>query len=469
MFVIGAGPMMDGGAQRVTAHAVRTWHVVQVLRGAGHDVSLCTVSQCISPLDPEEHFVDLRNKDGFAYENIDMRMGNMLGYIAERYRAVQPDGVVGVATEPSAWACRMRPTVPVWTDLHGWVMAEAQLKAAYDGSDDILSYFWHQERPVLRRADRISVVSNAQRFAVLGELATLGRLNRHTRREQIVFAIPSSVDPTASAPPPMDNPIAPLVRDEAAFVVLWSGGFNTWTDAATLFEALEWAMARDTTIHFVVTGGSLPGHADAVFDAFRERAEQSPHRDRYHLVGWVPARQFTAYPVHSHLAICVDFPCVETAVGTRTRLVEAMAFGLPVLMTRGTELSRDLEQARAGRIVEPGNPEALGDTLVECARDRVQTAAMGERARQYVERDYAIGRTMAPIVLWAARPCFAADNARKQADSPTLLEAALNPLEAGALALDEVDDVAALVEARRELDRLRSRWPLRVWRWLRRR
>jgi hypothetical protein len=146
-----------------------------------------------------------------------------------------------------------------------------------------------------------------------------------------------------------------------------------------------------------------------------------------------------------------------------------MAYGLPVLMTRGTELSHDLERAQIGWTVEPGNPQALGGALLESARDRTQTAAMGKRARQFVADNYAIGRTMAPIVRWAERPCFAADNARKQAESPAIVDVALNRLEAGARALDEIDDIGGLVEARRDLERLRSRWPLRLWRWLRRR
>ncbi|MBM3333135.1 glycosyltransferase, partial [Candidatus Sumerlaeota bacterium] len=179
IFLVGIGPLMDGGARRVTAHAVRAWRFVSALRHAGHDVNLCTFSQNISPHDPMERMVEPRAKDGFAYENLDMRMGNVLGYLSEQCRRLSPDCVIGVGTEPSGWACRMRPTAPVWADLHGWVMAEAQIKAAHDGSDEILSHFWRHERPVLLRADKISVVSTPQRFALLGELGTAGRLNRH--------------------------------------------------------------------------------------------------------------------------------------------------------------------------------------------------------------------------------------------------------------------------------------------------
>lgn len=474
IFVIGAGPMMDGQARRVTAHAARTWHFVTALRRAGHDVAVYTVSQTISPLDPLERFVEAREKKGVTYENLDMRMGNMLAYLAERCETFRPDGVVGVSTEPASWACRMRPTVPIWADLHGWVMAEAQLKAACDGNDDILSYFWQHERPVLRRADKISAVSNAQRFALLGELATVGRLNRHNVEYELVVTIPSSVDPRRPEGGGQrreargNQALASHFPPPTSFTVLWNGAFNTWTDVATLADGLEWAMARDPNLYFIATGGAIPGHADSVFERFRERVNRSPHCARYRLIGWVTAEQFPVCLSASHAAICVDFPCVESSVGTRTRLLEAMAAGLPVVMTRGTELSADIEGAGVGCVVAARDPQALGEKLVELAHDRERAARMGQQARDFVERRYSIERTLEPLVRWAARPCFAPDNALKHAESPTIFEVAANRLEADARALDRAD-IASLVEAQQQLARLRSRWPLRLWRWLRRR
>jgi len=469
LFLVGAGPMMDGGARRVTAHAHRTWHVASVLRRASHEIALCTVSQNLSPLDPRIGLVEPRVKDGLPYENLDMRMGDVLACLAERCEQFRPDAVIGVSTEPASWACRMRPTVPLWADLHGWVMAEAQAKAACDGSDDILSHFWSHERPVLRRADKISAVSTPQRFALLGELATVGRLNRCNVEYDLVVTIPSSVDLAALEQPRDDGRVAQLVGGRDAFVALWSGGFNTWTDPVTLFEGLERAMAADPAIHFVATGGALPGHADGVFEAFHERVNQSAHRSRYHLTGWVPAEEFPAYLGGSHLAVCVDFPCVETLVGTRTRLLEAMAAGLPVLMTRGTELSMELERAAVAWVVPPRDARALGEKVLEAARHRERTAQMGKQASRFVAEQYSVARTMKPLVQWAERPCFAPDNAVKRTQSPTIVEGAVSRLEADARVLDDVRDVPAMARAQQDLERLRSRWPLRLWRQMKKR
>jgi glycosyltransferase involved in cell wall biosynthesis len=469
IFVVGAGPLMDGGARRVTAHAMRTWHFVTALRRAGHEIALCTVSQNISPTDPIGALSEPREKEGFAYENLDMRAGNMLEGLRERCAAFRPDAVVGVATEPASWACRMRATAPVWADLHGWVMAEAQLKAARDGDDEIIGYFWGFERPVLRRADKISAVSDAQKMALYGELATVGRLNRYNADFELVATIPSSVLPEKNHRLPTcttSNPVAKLIDDPNAFVVLWSGAFNLWTDPATLYDALEYAMARDGSIHFIATAGKIPGHADAVFDAFESRVAASPNRARYHLLGWVPSEDFPGFLAHSHLAICADFPCVETLIGTRTRLLEAMAHGLPVLTTRGTEVSGEFERHGAAHVVPPHRPELLGQALLERAADREVTAALGRKGRAFALEHYSIARTMAPLIEWAEHPRHAPDNDVKRRQSPTIFEAAVNRLEEDARALDSAS-ATELAAARRDLDRLRSKWPFRLWRLLR--
>ncbi len=461
--------MMDGGARRVTAHAVRTWHFADALRRAGHEILLCTVSQNLSKADPPTQFVERREKGGIPYDNVDMRIGDMLAYFRQRCDAFQPDGIVGVTTEPAGWVCHMRPTAPVWCDLHGWVMAEAQLKAARDGNDDVLPHFWFHERAVLRRADKISAVTHAHRFAVLGELATIGRLNRHNVHYDLVVRIPCSVDVDSIRSPSDRLILRRLVGQDNAFVVLWSGAFNTWTDPATLFEGLEQAMAAEPTVHFAATGGVVPGHADAVLEEFQARVERSPHRGRFHLLGWVEAERFADYVAAADLAVCADFPCLETSIGVRTRLLEAMAHGVPIVLTRGTELSVELEHAGAGWIVEPRNPAMLAERICAAARDRAMAARMGAVCRHFVEEHYSVQRTFGPLLEWAEHPAYAPDNALKRLESPTIIEATVNRMDADARALDYAEDIPAMARAQAELARLRAKWPLRLWRWLKRR
>ena len=50
--------------------------------------------------------------------------------------------------------------------------------------------------------------------------------------------------------------------------MLWSGGYNLWTDVDTLFRGLEAAMARNPKVHFLSTGGAIDG-TDTLIATYR--------------------------------------------------------------------------------------------------------------------------------------------------------------------------------------------------------
>jgi hypothetical protein len=87
---------------------------------------------------------------------------------------------------------------------------------------------------------------------------------------------------------------------------------------------------------------------------------------------------------------------------------------------------------------------------------------MAQRSRAWVEQRFSIQRTLEPVVQWVEQPCFAPDNAVKKREAPAILDAAVNRLEANARALDYVEDVEAVVQSHRRLERLRAN-PLLRW------
>jgi glycosyltransferase involved in cell wall biosynthesis len=83
----------------------------------------------------------------------------------------------------------------------------------------------------------------------------------------------------------------------------------------------------------------------------------------------------------------------ETAVGF-TNLIEAMAMGRPVIVTRTGALPSeiDVEKAGCGIHVPPEDPIALGAAIDELARFPERARTMGETGRKLVEHHYNIER-----------------------------------------------------------------------------
>jgi len=68
--------------------------------------------------------------------------------------------------------------------------------------------------------------------------------------------------------------------------------------------------------------------------------------------------------------------------------LEAMASGLPVVATRVGGLPEIVRPGETGVLVEPESPEDLGRGIIEVLTMRDRGAALGQRARGMVEREY---------------------------------------------------------------------------------
>jgi len=416
--VIATGPFPRDDTRFFSGQCLRTWHFVRPLLDAGHTILLFTHpidDRAFRPgTDPVAREDEYRGLAYFALQT--NREDLALPEIECRLEAFRPAALLGVNPFPAYLACRLRWRAPLWADLNGYGPAEGQTHCALLGDDTPLEHFWRMEFQTLRRADRISTVSRRQRLATLGELAIAGRLNRpNAAYTDFVTCIPNAVNDRYRefSPPP------PVLRGreipENAFLTLWSGGFNTWTDIETLHAALERVMAERPEVHFAATGGAIAGHDEQTFARFQRLAAASPHAARYHLLGWVESQVVDALFGEADLGISLDAENFETLFGARNRLTTMMACGLPVLTTRGTEISEDIEHAGCGFLAPVGDPAALAESIRRAiaARADGSLARLAAAGREWALAEFSPEKTTAPLLQWAARPAWAPDNAER--------------------------------------------------------
>jgi glycosyltransferase involved in cell wall biosynthesis len=93
------------------------------------------------------------------------------------------------------------------------------------------------------------------------------------------------------------------------------------------------------------------------------------------------------------LIILQPDPLEKTAVGF-TNLLEAMAMGRPVIVTRSGALAGelDVERAECGLHVPAGDPAALASAIASLVADPARAKAMGEKGRQLCASHYNINR-----------------------------------------------------------------------------
>jgi glycosyltransferase involved in cell wall biosynthesis len=401
---------------------LRSWHFVRVLLDAGHDV--CLIAGRIYGSYPDDVPPLVTHRDGrWIYHSVADTLWHNPAGLKPLVQHFNADCAIGITTTASAVAADLVGDLPFWCDLYGSIMAEAQLKALVYGDDSHLSHFFAFERKAIERGDIFSSVSDRQGWALVGELGLWGRLNQWTAGYPFTSTIPIAGETT---PYPRgrngNNVIRGMLADPGDFVILYSGGYNTWTDVDTLFNALEQVMSTRDDVVFVSTGGKIEGHDDVTYTRFQRLTESSRYANRYNLQGWVANDDVPSYYLESDVGVNVDRPSYEAMLGSRTRILDWMRAGLPAISSDLTELSAQMVEGGAGLTYEPGDADELARLLLQCAADRAGTRAMGDCAHRLLVEKFTYEATTRKLIAWVENPRHAPDYGK---DIPRLVAPAV--------------------------------------------
>ncbi|MCX7018668.1 MAG: glycosyltransferase [Candidatus Sumerlaeota bacterium] len=464
ILVIGTGPLFSPEIRVFSGQSLRTWHFTKPLLNAGHEVRLVVVPTEGQPPPATTNNEPLIPcyKGTFVYGLVPTNdRQQILATLHDVLRKEPFDCIVAVNLNAAAIVCRLETILPMWFDLNGHLMGEAQAKCRVYGDDTYLRHFWKRERAVLRRGDRFSSVSHKQMYAVLGELGAVGRLNLHTFSHPFVSVVPNAVceDFWNTALYPAEKSYRGVVFPMDAFAVLWSGGFNTWTDCRTLAGALSLAMEQNPRIHFVATGGAIPSHDELTYEMFKSEMTKTGLRNRCHLLDWVETRELFPLYKECDLGINIDSLNYETLFGARNRLTNLMAAGLPVLTTLGTEISEIIDENHIGYTVRIGRVQELADAMLRVAVNPVERRQIAYRAKTYCLENFTYEATTHPLTRWAEKPESAPDNEFKIRHHPgnnQLNDIASNSLDNEAMWLDRMD-IEELLHNRHDLESIRGK------------
>lgn len=400
ILILGIGPIPLDNPEFMHGTCWRSWQLTKALLDDGHDVFLICFRVLGTPGARDRSAKKDIQQGRLRYVSLTEAEFVHLPLIRQYVGEYRPDCVVGANTYPSSVLAQIDPEVPFWADINGYYMGEAQAKAARYDDDDYVKHYWDIQLPVLLNADRFSVASGPQKSVLIGELDLLGRLNRHTFGYEFIGVIPNGREQTKAEPaePQIRGKIVP----EDAFVVLWLGGYNLWYDMDTLFAGLECAMERNSRIHYVSTGGAIEGQDEVTFLRFREKIDASPHRGRFHFLGWVPWDRLDACCRECDVGLNVDADCYEVLFGARNRITDMMRLGLPVVTTVATEITEVVAREACGWGFDVSDPETMAKTLTAAADHPAEVARRSDNARRYFERHYTAGEASRCLREWVA-------------------------------------------------------------------
>lgn len=409
VLILGVGPLPTENPPVLHGSCHRTWQFTRPLLEDGHEVTLIAV-RINDPRLGTEPVVE-RREGKLRYLLVDeaTRFRDD-GFMHSMIASAGPHCMIGVNVYPACRACELGVELPVWVDINGYIMAEAQAKAHLDDDDGYIHHFWSQMEPALRRGDVFSACSGPQRHALIGELGASGRLSRRNLGYELVWLIPNAREGEEYRH--TRSVIRGVVCPEDAFVVLSSGNLTVWWDAEVAFGALDQAMRRNPNIHFVCLGGKILYQDEKSYPRFESLVAGAARPENFHFVGWVPGAEVGDYLLEADVGYSVDKNCYEGFFGARNRITEMLKAGLPPVTTLGTDITHLVSEREAGLVSPIGDVDALAGNLLWASEHSPELAAMGQRGKQLFRERFTIEATTAPLRSWARAPQHAPDYGR---------------------------------------------------------
>jgi glycosyltransferase involved in cell wall biosynthesis len=192
--------------------------------------------------------------------------------------------------------------------------------------------------------------------------------------------------PNGISPPPPGRSRA-VVRAELDLLdsdrlILAVGSLTRQKDHAVLIEAFQRVARRASGVHLAIAGeGPLR-------TALERQVNDAGLTDRVHLLG---ARSDAV----DLIAAADAFALASVREGLSITLLEAMRAGCPVVATRVGGSPEAIEHGASGWIVEPRDPRALSEALLELLGDPVHAAECARSARQCWQERFTAERMVA--------------------------------------------------------------------------
>jgi glycosyltransferase involved in cell wall biosynthesis len=280
-------------------------------------------------------------------------------------------------------------------DLYAPALVEAAAIVAEEERADRSGGVQYEEvvavmRVTLMLGDAFLCASERQRDHWLGALAALGRVTpelyaRDPALRSLVAVVPFGLDPAPPSPEPVVKGVLPGIGPDDR-LLLWGGGIWNWFDPLTVIRAVGRLAESRSDVKLLFLGLKHPSSAIAEMTMADQAVALAAElgldgSSVFFNREWVPYDERLAWFAEANLGVSAHRDSFEARLAFRTRLLDHIAAGTPLVVTKGDVLG-DLVQSRGmGRALAPGDVDAWTVALAELLDDQKAYAS----ARKAVE------------------------------------------------------------------------------------
>ncbi|MCX7680609.1 MAG: glycosyltransferase, partial [Anaerolineae bacterium] len=266
-----------------------------------------------------------------------------------------------------------------------------------------------------RAGDFFICASERQRDWWLGLLEATGRVNARTYNDdpslrRLIDVVPFGLP---SKPPHHTRQVLKGVwpgieaKDK---VVLWGGGLWQWLDPLTAIRAVAQIREQRSDVKLVFPGTRHPNPVVTdmpMRQAAIRLAEELGLLDRSVFFGeWVPTDEWPNYLLEADVGLSLHFDTLETRLAFRSRILDYIWAGLPMVVTRGDATSELVMAHGLGLKVDYQDVDGVATAILTLLDEPRST-----RERQFAaaRAELTWERAARPVVEFCADARYAAD------------------------------------------------------------
>ncbi len=391
----------DTLSTRMAGPAIRAWHMAEIL-SAEHDVRLVSTAEH-SDLSSTSFRVELRPKDGLVEVESWCEIFIFQGIVMYEHRFLRDSDKIMV--------------VDIYDPMHLETLESAKDLGLQQRRNEVRNATLILNEQLIR-GDFFLAASPRQRSFWLGHLAALGRVNVATYDDDPSMGSLVAVAPfgLSQTPPQHRRPaikgVVPGIA-EGDKLILWGGGVYNWFDPITLIKAIDQLRHKRPDVRLYFLGLKHPNPNVPTMRVASETvalSDQLGLTDQYVFFNqdWVPYGERESYLTEADIGVSTHIEHVETVFSFRTRILDYLWAGLPIVSTDGDFFADLIEREELGLTVPSGDVGALRDALLRLLDDDEFATACGRRSAAIAQR-FTWAKVLDPVVEFCRAPRRAPD------------------------------------------------------------
>ncbi len=407
--------------EKMAGPGIRYWEMGQALRQHFH------VTLAIPPF--------LSHKASPSTESW-VRLCSTTASLREATQAA--DIVITLGIVPYLYPFLAKMNKPLVIDLYDPFLLEILQRPR---SQETNSYRHYLEalRIQLLAGDFFICAGEKQRDYWLGMLSAMGRINPYTYQDdpslrKLIDVVPFGLPNT---PPQHHQQVLKGVHRAIAKqdkVLLWGGGIWEWFDALTLIRAMPIVLRHRDDVKLFFMGIRRPTQSGPLPPIVQEAITLSQSLGLYnsHIFfnDWVPYEARQNYLLEADIGISLHREQIEARFAFRTRLLDYLWAGLPIITTQGDVLGEQLAKEGLATLVPFGDTQGVAEAILSHLQHPLSSAERQRRIHQAISR-YQWGRVLEPLMAYCHAPTLAPDKAHLTSYVPGNSQGLFQQLRAG--------------------------------------